>query len=134
MCKVYDVKKYRGGLFHDTEEWCKIWRKTLTCGLENDRKTVNFHQSTWKLGLSKGPFIQSRKCMSLKFTEELCVMTMRNCIKFGDKLTVVSKLTGGIWQILTGALGSQKKYYYNGLFVTKVYNVWAKKSTEDYIW
>ena len=22
------LKKYRGSIFHDTEEWCKIWRKT----------------------------------------------------------------------------------------------------------
>ena len=29
-----------------------------------------------------GRFIQSRKCMSLKVTEELGVMTMRNVAKF----------------------------------------------------
>ena len=30
LCKVFNVwpKKYRGVIFHDTEEWCKIWRKT----------------------------------------------------------------------------------------------------------
>ena len=25
---MLDLKKYRGVIFHDTEEWCKIWRKT----------------------------------------------------------------------------------------------------------
>ena len=25
---TFDLKKYRGGIFHDTEESCKIWRKT----------------------------------------------------------------------------------------------------------
>ena len=25
---VFDLKKYRGVTFHDTEEWCKIRRKT----------------------------------------------------------------------------------------------------------
>ena len=48
----------------------------LTCGLENDASNmVNFHQSTWKtskLGLWWDPFIQSKKFMSLKFTDE-CV-------------------------------------------------------------
>ena len=24
----FDLKKYRGVIFHDTESWCKIWRKT----------------------------------------------------------------------------------------------------------
>ena len=28
------------------------------------------------------PFIQSRKCISLKFTEELCAMIMKNYVKF----------------------------------------------------
>ena len=25
---TFDLKKYRGVIFHDTEEWWKIWRKT----------------------------------------------------------------------------------------------------------
>ena len=25
---LFELKKYRGVIFHDTEEWCKIWRKT----------------------------------------------------------------------------------------------------------
>ena len=24
---MFDLKKYRGVIFHDTEGWCKIWRK-----------------------------------------------------------------------------------------------------------
>ena len=40
-----------------------------------------------QLGLLLGPFIQSRKCMSLKFTGELCVITMRSDAKFGKELT-----------------------------------------------
>ena len=33
-----------------------------------------------------GPFIQNRKCMSLKFTGELCVMAMENDAKFEKDL------------------------------------------------
>ena len=25
---IFDLKKYRVVIFHDTEEWCKIWKKT----------------------------------------------------------------------------------------------------------
>ena len=25
---LFELKKYRGVMFYDTEEWCKIWRKT----------------------------------------------------------------------------------------------------------
>ena len=64
----------------------------LTWGLENNmRNLANFHQSTSngdsKLGLLWGTFIPSRKCMSLKFTGELCVMRMKNVAKIEEKLT-----------------------------------------------
>ena len=40
---IFDLKNYRGVIFHDTEEWCKAF------GLENGmRNMANFHQSTWK--------------------------------------------------------------------------------------
>ena len=45
-----------------------------------------------KLGLSWGPFVQSRKCMSLKFTEELCAMTMKNGTKTEKELTCRFKI------------------------------------------
>ena len=45
---MFDLKKYRGVIFHDTEGWSKFEDK-LTCGLENDmRNMANFHLSTWK--------------------------------------------------------------------------------------
>ena len=50
LCKVFNLwpKRYRGVIFLDTEEWCKIWRK-MTCGLKNDmRNLIHFHQSTRK--------------------------------------------------------------------------------------
>ena len=63
----------------------------LTCGLENDmRNMANFHQSTWKF--QNWDFdgvlflIQRKKCMRLKFTEELYVMAMKNDAKFEEEL------------------------------------------------
>ena len=45
---LFELKRYRGFIFHDTEEWSKIWRKT-DCGLENDMGNLaNFHQIIWK--------------------------------------------------------------------------------------
>ena len=49
LCKPYHVwpKKHREVFFYDTEELCKIWRKT--CGLQNEmRNLANFNQNTWK--------------------------------------------------------------------------------------
>ena len=43
----------------------------------------------------------------------------------------ISKLTLGIWQILTWTLESLKNFNFNGLLLSKVYIVWAKKATEE---
>ena len=56
------------------------FEEQLTCCLKNDmRNLTSFDQSTEsvKIGTLMGPFLRSRKCMSLKFTMELCVMTMK---------------------------------------------------------
>ena len=50
------------------------------------------HTKLSKLGLSLDPFIQNRKCMSLKLTGELCVMTMKNDAKFEIELTCQFKI------------------------------------------
>ena len=58
-------------------------KKELTCGLENDMRNLpNFYQGTRKSQNWDFDGIQSRKCMSLKFTEELCFMTLKNDAKF----------------------------------------------------
>ena len=56
------------------------FEEKLTCGMENDMRILaNFDQSTQN---SQNWFIQSKKFMSLKFIEELCVMTMKNDATF----------------------------------------------------
>ena len=55
--------------------------KKLPCCLENDMRSWNKIKTLWD------PFAQSRKCMTLKFTEELCVMAMKNDTKTEEELT-----------------------------------------------
>ena len=83
LTKVYNVwaKKYRGVIFHDTRSDTKFEEQ-----FSPEQTKVS------KLGLSLGPFIQSTKCMSLKFTGELCVMTMKNDAKFEKELTCQFKI------------------------------------------
>ena len=52
---------------------------------------------------------------------------------FEKELTCQFKIdmAWGIWQILTWAFKKLKKLYFNGLILTKVYNVWAKESTGE---
>ena len=55
------------------------------------RNLANFNQNRFeslKIGTLIGSFIQrSRKSTSLKFTEELCAMTMKNEAKIEGELT-----------------------------------------------
>ena len=66
------------------------FEERLTGGLKKDEKFGKFspeHLKVSKLELWWDPFVQSRKDMTLKFTEELCVMTMKNNTKFEEELT-----------------------------------------------
>ena len=72
------------------------FEEKLTCGLENEMRNFGEfsqeHTKFSKLGLSLDPFIQSRKCMSLKLKRELCIMTMKNDAKFETELTCHFKI------------------------------------------
>ena len=88
------------------------------------------HSKVSKLRHWWDPFVQSRKCMSLKFTEELChgndewrknwrgIKTdMRNLTNFDPSTHKISK-----------------NLHFTGLPLTKVYIVWAKKVPRSYVW
>ena len=133
---LFELKKYRGVIFHDIEEWCKIWRKTdLWFGKWNEEygKFSPQYLKVSKLGVWWGPLIQSRKSIDLKVTKELCVMTMKNDAKFEEELTCRFKTDMGSWQILTWALESLKNFYFNVLLLSKVYTVWAKIVQRSYL-
>ena len=100
LSKVYivELKKYRGVIFHDIVEWSKIWRKTdLLLGKWHEEfgKFSSEHLKVSKLELWWHLFVQSRKGMTLKFTETLCVMTLKNNAKFEEELTCYFKTDMG---------------------------------------
>ena len=104
---MFELKKYRGVMFHDNEKWSKIWRKAdfwFGKWRKEFGKVLPEHSEVSKLRLLWDSFIQSRKCISLKFTGELCIMTMKNDSKFEEELTCRFKIDTTIWRILTRAL------------------------------
>ena len=68
---------------------------------------------------------------SLKLTGELCAMTMKNDANLKRNCFASSKLTWRILKSLTRPLKNLKNIHFNGLLLTKVYNVWAKRSIEE---
>ena len=98
--------------FEEKLAWFEKWHEELG-------KFSPEHSKVWKLGLWWGPFVQSRKRMSLEFTEDLCIMTMKNDAKCEEELTCISKLTWWIWRILTWALENLKSFLFNWLLWPK---------------
>ena len=169
----FQLKKYRGIISHDTEERCKIWRKTdllkkwqefgefwpkhskvskistligffcwkyIMLDLEKYkgvmRNLANFHQRTWKcqnwdfdrilLYKTEYPWAKNLQRIYVYWLKNMIQNLKRNWL-------VASKLTWGIWRILTRALETLKNLHFNGLFVTKLYNIWAKKVQWTYL-
>ena len=93
LCKVFNVwpkkvqKSYLSRQWRVIQNlkknWLVIWKMT---------KFSPEHLKVSKLGLWWDPLIQNRKRMSLKSTEELCVMTMKNDAKFEEELTCHFKI------------------------------------------
>ena len=133
LCKVYNVwpKKVQRSIFHDTEESCKIWRKTdLWFGKWHEEfgKFSSEHLKVSKLVFSWDPFVQSIKCMSYKLTEELQVMTLKNGEKSEEELTCHFKIDIKNLRNFDSRTQCLKNY------LTKLYNVWAKKVQRSYVW
>ena len=119
---------------HNTEEWCKICRKTDLLfqkwqGLVNfDLRTHNSQNFDvdWFL-LCKLYNVWPKKVQRIYLSWHWRVI--QNLER--NRLAVL-KLTFGIWKILTGALESLKNVHFNGLILRKVYIVWAKKTQRSY--
>ena len=88
---MFELKRYRGVIFHDAEEQCKIWSRTDFGKWQEEYDRFSTEHSKVSLGLWWDPFIQGKKCMSLKLAEELCVTTMKYDAKFQEELTYCFK-------------------------------------------
>ena len=87
---LFELQKYREVIFHDTEELYKFWRMTDQWFEKRHEKFGKFSPENLKVSKLKlwwDPFVQSRKGMTLKFAEELWVMTMKTNAKFEKELT-----------------------------------------------
>ena len=64
--------------------------------------------------------------MSLKFTGELCVMTMKNDAKFEQELTCQFEIAMTNLANFDPSTQKSKNLHFNGLLLTKVYNFRGK--------
>ena len=128
-----DLKQYRGVIFHDIEGWCKIWRKTDLWFGKWHEEYGKFPPEQFKVSKLGwwDPLIQSRKSMSLKSTEELCVMTMKSDAKSEVELTCQFKV--GMRNLMNcdpSTWKSQKLSFSCAPFEKSIYCL-SLKSTEE---
>ena len=139
---LFELQKYRGVIFHNTEEICKVWRKT---DLWFEKKLSKFwHIFTRalikvKIGTFKGLywdffFVQSRKGMTLKFAEELSVMTMKNNAKFGEELTCHFKTVMKNLMNFDSSTWKSKKLLFNWLLWPKYIMFELRQVQRRYVW
>ena len=84
----FEIKKYRGVIFHDTEQWCKIWidpdlvvsKMTWGIGWTFIRapKSLKYCTLMEKFEILYIFFAQSIHCFSKKISEEFCVLQSLN--------------------------------------------------------
>ena len=166
---TFDLRKYGGVIFYDNEDWCKIWIKTDLWFRKWHEEYSKFSPEQLKVSKVRlwwDPLIQSRKCVSLKLTDELCVMKMKNDAKFeevmgsfwakyilfelkkyrgivfrgtesdakfGEELTCYFKNDIRNLTNFDQALESLKNFHLIWLLLSKVYIVWTKKVHRSYL-
>ena len=134
---TFDLKTYRGVIFHNNEVPWITWRKTYLWFGEWHEEFGKFspeHLKMSKLGLWWDAFVQSRKYMSYKITEDWCVMTLKIDEKFKEELTCRFKINiRNVTNFDLSTWKSKKSALY-GLFLTKVHNVWVQRSYPSRNW
>ena len=95
LCEVYNVspKKYRGVIFHDTEEWCRKTERLLVLKITwGIWQIFTRALESLKIGTSLGCFYPKEKMYEFKIYRGVCVMTMKSDAKFDQKLTCCFKI------------------------------------------
>ena len=116
------MKKYRRIISHDTDEWCKVWRKLALGCISDMANLVNVNTSSGKSeNLHFDVLLFS---IAYKVSDKICRRVIswhwRVIQTLKKNSLLIWKMTWIIWWILTRAAENLK-------ICTKVCNVWVKK-------
>ena len=113
------------------------FEEKLTWDLKNDMRNLAnvFTRAPESVKIWWNLFVQSRKDMTLKFTEELCVMTMKNNAKFKEELTFHFKTDmRNLTNFDSSTWKSKKIALYNWLLWPKYIMFELRKVQRSYVW
>ena len=133
--KTFQLQKYRGVMSHDTEDWCKIWRKTI-CHLKSNQNLVDFDLSTkksQKFALWLIPFMKKNITFDLKKYRRVIFHDTKIRCKIEEKLTC--GLENDIMNLANFHQKTFKSQIWNfdGILLSKIENAWAKKLQRSYV-
>ena len=125
-------------MYECTDDWCKIsrqidsqflkWHKEFgKFSPEHVQKSKNWIFSWVLLSKVENVWAWNLQGSYVSWEWRMTQNLKRNWL-------VNSKLTWVIWWILSRALENLKNLHFNGLLLTIVYNVWAKKVQRSYVW
>ena len=147
---MFDLRKYKGVMFDSTEYWCKIWRKTDFCFQKWHEEFGKFspeHLKVSKFELFDGILLS--KVWAWNLQGSYLSWQWKKMQNWKRNWLVVSKLTWKLefWPehskilnictlmaVFEGKLKSSCQMHFNGIFLIKLYNVWAKNLQRSYIW
>ena len=128
------LKEYFPNIYTIIGQWCKFWRGiylSIQNWYEELDKFWPVHTKISKLWTLMSYFWPKHKTLELRTTQRSYFWLHWRMQNLERTWLVNSKLIWRIWQILTRALKNLKNLNFNEQFLTKVYNAWTKKSTEE---
>ena len=131
----FELKKHRGVIFHETEQWCIIWinpdlvvsKLAWGIGWTYIRATKSLKIVYWWT-----LFVQSI-CFSLKISEELYAMTLKSVAKLKQKLTCGLKNDIRNWVNFHASSQKSTNLHFDWILLSKAYKYWDEKVQKTYV-
>ena len=118
----FGLQKYRGVIFHDTDQWCKIWINpnpvVLKMTLGIDWTYIRVHKSLKNCSLM-GSFCPKHIMFQIKFHKNHVSWHWRMTQNLKENWLMAWKMTSGIWLIFIRAVESLKICTLLGSFCPK---------------
>ena len=126
-----DLKESRGVIFHDTEEWCEIWRKAdLWFGkwhVEYSKFSPEYLNNL-KIETLMWSFYPKYKMYELKIYRGVMCQDNEEWCKIWKGIDLSFQNWQEEFDEFWSEHSSLKNVHFNGLLLNKVYNVWARKA------
>ena len=130
---MFEPKKYRGVMFHNTEEWCNIWGGTDLCFEKWHEEFGEFWHETRKSQNLHFNGLLLTKVFELKNYRGACVMTLKCDAIFKEKLTGCFKNDiRSLFNIHARSCKSENLHF-AGLVMSKAYKVSDEKVQKSYV-